>query len=264
MPGHTDWDCHSRRRTPRTGTYCPSKQNSFDTVWTQRFFIINKPAGLIVHKPHRLSAEVSVVDWLLEYNLIPQSIGMPNRPGIVHRLDRDTSGILLIARTMHGLAALGSLFANRMVHKTYLAVVQGHTPESGVINSFIGRDPVTKVKMKAHHVQFDHTFRTAVTEFKTVKHCDTYSIINAFPKTGRTHQIRVHCASIGHPILADTTYGQKANWSSAKHCMLLPSYLYSMAKWLRWQLQFRKISGCFCKNWQIWQNSYYQYDFSKK
>lgn len=123
-----------------------------------------------------------MVDWLLEYNLIPQSIGMPNRPGIVHRLDRDTSGILLIARTMHGLAALGSLFANRMVHKTYLAVVQGHTPESGVINSFIGRDPVTKVKMKAHHVQFDHTFRTAVTEFKTVKHCDTYSIINAFPK----------------------------------------------------------------------------------
>lgn len=174
------------------------------------FFIINKPTGLIVHKPHRLSTEVSVVDWLLEYNLIPQSIGMPNRPGIIHRLDRDTSGILLIARTMHGLATLGSLFANRMIQKTYLAVVQGHTPESGVINSFIGRDPVTKVKMKAHHVQFDHTFRTAVTEFKTVKQCNTYSIIHVFPKTGRTHQIRVHCASISHPILADTTYGQKS------------------------------------------------------
>ncbi|RTL06055.1 RluA family pseudouridine synthase [Candidatus Dependentiae bacterium] len=170
------------------------------------FFIINKPAGILVHKVPGVNNQVTIVDWLLNYGLVSYALHDNVRPGIVHRLDKNTSGLMIIAKNPYGHAYLAKLFQDRLIQKKYVAIVQGITPPEGSIDFYIGRDPITKSRMAASRVKRDHTFRTALTHFKTVASNNSISLVEASPVTGRTHQIRIHLQAIGHPLLGDTLY----------------------------------------------------------
>ena len=176
------------------------------------FFIISKPAGLLVHPPSMAIAEPTLVDWLVaHFNEIKQ-VGYVDRPGIVHRLDKDTSGILIIPRTNHAHSVFGDLFRERTIDKTYYAIVQGHPPQSGTINAPIGRCPITRTKMTTTiHPHSATKMRHAITHFRVLEYFDDAALIEVKPITGRTHQIRVHLAALGHPIIGDIVYGKKSN-----------------------------------------------------
>lgn len=177
------------------------------------FFIIYKPAGLTVHKPHTHSTEITLVDWLLAHHQELASVGPLDRPGIVHRLDKNTSGLLVIARTNYAHSIFSSLFKSHALTKTYLALVQGHPPRQGMIDLAIGRHPTVKTKMIAlslddQRARSINKLRNALTHYEVQQYFDTYSLVRINLVTGRTHQIRAHFAAIGHPVVGDSTYGQ--------------------------------------------------------
>ena len=131
-------------------------------------------------------------------------IGGVMRPGIVHRLDRDTSGVILVAKNDASHNALARQLKERSVEKTYLALVEGTPkPAEGVIDAPIARDPKNRKRMA-----IVEGGRESVTAYKVVERFASYSLVEARPKTGRTHQIRVHLAAIGHPIVGDRVYGK--------------------------------------------------------
>jgi 23S rRNA pseudouridine1911/1915/1917 synthase len=144
-------------------------------------------------------------------------VGAQDRPGIIHRLDKDTSGLMIIPRTHHAYNTFGSLFRNRTIHKTYYALVQGHPPKEGFIDLSIGRHPHIRVKMAtfdkektAHYIKKGYRIRTAFTHYRVIKYFTDYALVEFKPTTGRTHQIRVHASAIGHPIIGDETYGSSS------------------------------------------------------
>lgn len=176
--------------------------------------VLNKPAGLPVHADGK-SDKSTLVDWLVaEY---PEIVGvgevqkLPNgevleRPGIVHRLDTQTSGVLVVARTQESFANLKEQFQEREVKKTYRAFVQGSLKEGrGTINRPIGSSRGGKGPRSATRPH--GVMRDAVTMWRLVARGKGVSYVEAFPQTGRTHQIRVHFSSIGHPIVCDPLYG---------------------------------------------------------
>ncbi len=170
------------------------------------FLIINKPAGLVVHKPAHTSTQVTLVDWLMASYPTLQAVGETERPGIVHRLDMQTSGLMIIPRTIAAHATFTHMFKERLIKKTYLAIVQGHPPAQATIDYAISRHPTERTKMthsRSHG-------RAASTDFQVIDYFKDAALVKAFPKTGRTHQIRVHCAAWGHPIIGDTVYGKKS------------------------------------------------------
>lgn len=169
--------------------------------------VINKAAGMVVH-PAAGHSGGTVVNAVLAHD--PDIVtGNVERPGIVHRLDRDTSGVLLIARTDAALHALQAQFAARTIHKTYLAMVTGdvRTPQ-GKIDAPIARDAHDRKRMAI--VQTEQA-RAAVTVFYVLAHSAKYSLLRIEPETGRTHQIRVHLAFLKHPVVADAMYGKAKN-----------------------------------------------------
>ncbi len=172
----------------------------------EHFLIISKPAHLMVHSPQHESTEFTLIDWILKNHNEIAKIGAIDRPGIIHRLDKDTSGVLILARTNFGHSQFSAMFENRLIHKTYLAIVHGHPEASGIIDSPIGRNKFNKTKM-ATAPNIAGPERHAITHYKVLEYFDDYSLVELKPITGRTHQIRVHLASIGHPILGDTVYG---------------------------------------------------------
>jgi 23S rRNA pseudouridine1911/1915/1917 synthase len=172
----------------------------------EHFIVLAKPAGLVVHKPSPDAEGVSLVDWLVHRYPEIASVGAPERPGIVHRLDKDTSGLLLVARTQYGLETLQAMFGTRLIKKTYFALVTGHPQESGVIDYCITRNSVIPTQM-THKIG---TGRPAITHFRVMKYYKQHALLEVKPLTGRTHQIRVHCAAIGHPIVGDAVYGTQS------------------------------------------------------
>lgn len=163
---------------------------------------INKPPGMVVH-PAPGQWEDTVVNALLfRWGWTEQMATC--RPGIVHRLDKDTSGVLLVAKDQRTLEQLSQAFKERRVRKTYVAVALGRfRPLAGKIELSIGRHPTDRKKMAARA----RDGRAAVSRYKVIEESGALSLLRLFPETGRTHQLRVHLAAIGHPILGDRVYG---------------------------------------------------------
>lgn len=172
------------------------------------FLIVYKPAGLMMHAPSELSMVTTLVDWLVAHYQDIKEVGYVDRPGVVHRLDKDTSGIVIIPRTNRAHGIFGRLFHDRKIKKVYYAVVEGHPDRLGTITLPIGRDPVMRIKMSAQ--VRGQKQREAATNYEVVEYFDNAALVKVMPLTGRTHQIRVHFAAIGHPLIGDATYGKKS------------------------------------------------------
>lgn len=166
--------------------------------------IINKPAGLMVHPVGKMKTG-TLVNALLEHCQDLSQIGGCVRPGIVHRLDKDTSGVMVVAKNDTAHQHLSGQFTRGQVKKTYVALVYGRMPSrKGVINANISRSRTDRTKMKVSVSEG----RAAVTEYEVLKQYQGMALLRLFPKTGRTHQIRVHLAFIGHPIVGDWKYSK--------------------------------------------------------
>ncbi|MBE3564106.1 MAG: RluA family pseudouridine synthase [Thermogemmatispora sp.] len=165
--------------------------------------VVNKAAGMVVH-PAPGHEEDTLVNALLAYRPQLREVGSGERPGLVHRLDKDTSGLLLVAKHQQALTALADMMQRRQIHKRYLALVVGQVPlDQGTIEAPIGRDPRNRQLMTvtAHHS------REARTHFRVVRRFAQHTLLSVEPETGRTHQIRVHLKAIGYPVAGDPVYG---------------------------------------------------------
>ncbi len=170
--------------------------------------VIDKPAGMVVH-PAAGNHEGTLVNALLHHCEGRLSgIGGVARPGIVHRIDKDTSGLLVVAKTDAAHEGLSQQFAAHSVHRRYLAVCAGHpSPAQGTINERLGRSDSDRKKM-AVLPKDSLRGKHAITHYTVVQRLDMAALIECRLETGRTHQVRVHCASIGHPLLGDPVYGK--------------------------------------------------------
>ena len=167
--------------------------------------VVNKPPGLVVH-PGAGHREHTLVNALLNHCATLSGIGGKERPGIVHRLDKETSGCLVVAKNDATHWDLSKQFAARTVEKIYLALVGGKLPKtSGVIEGKVGRNPVHRQRMSATTLRG----RAAKTEYRAVRSSNRASLIECRLHTGRTHQIRVHFHHLGHPVLGDKVYAPR-------------------------------------------------------
>lgn len=177
--------------------------------------VVEKPVGILSHSKGEFNPEATVASWLAEHLvkkgqqpqwLLEQDVerGSPHNPraGIVHRLDRATSGVIICAKTPAALVHLQKQFSQRKTKKTYMAVVSGHLKEQhAIIDMPIGRNPRNP---KTFHVTDQG--KTAITEYQVVQTSEAYDLVKLMPVTGRTHQLRVHMQTLGHPIIGDTFY----------------------------------------------------------
>lgn len=166
---------------------------------------LDKPPGMVVH-PAPGVRRGTIVHALLHRLGTCTGPGPPERPGIVHRLDRDTSGVLLVARTREALEGLARQFRERTLHKRYLALVHGRLePRAGIVDRPIGRHPRERKRMSVHSPRG----RTARTRWEVVERLPGATLVRLFPETGRTHQLRVHLAALGHPVVGDRLYAAR-------------------------------------------------------
>lgn len=168
--------------------------------------VVNKPAGMVVH-PAAGHDSGTLVHAVLGYDPDIEGIGGEERPGVVHRLDKETSGLILLAKNDKAHRWLQDQFRLRRVEKTYIALVDGKPPTpSGRVEAAIGRDPNHRKKMA---IVSANKGREAVSEYKTLESFPDHTLLEFHPLTGRTHQIRLHCAFLGCPIVGDEIYGRK-------------------------------------------------------
>ncbi|MFL0357436.1 RluA family pseudouridine synthase [Erythrobacter sp. GH1-10] len=174
----------------------------------QHLIVVNKPAGMVVH-PAAGNPDGTLVNALLHHCVGRLSgIGGVARPGIVHRIDKDTSGLLVVAKSDAAHEGLAKQFADHSIHRRYLAVCAGHpNPAEGTIEARIGRSDANRKKMAVLDKNSSRG-KTAITHYKCLQRLESASLIECRLETGRTHQVRVHCASIGHALLGDPLYGR--------------------------------------------------------
>ena len=192
-----------------TINYDVSEQNNIPTIDLPIIYedddcvVINKPVGLLTHSKGAFNPEATVASWLG-----PRTADLSGeRAGIVHRLDRATSGILIGAKTTAALAWLQKQFSQRKVKKTYIAIVEGTLdPKEAIIDMPIERNPKSPARFRT-----GSKGKPAITRYKVLQTNNNYSLLELTPQTGRTHQLRVHLKHIGHPIVGDSFYdGQPA------------------------------------------------------
>jgi len=200
----------------------------------ENLIALNKPAGILVHRTKKSSPnEETLIDLVLKKYPEIKNVGdEPKiRPGIVHRLDKDTSGILIIARNQKAFNYLKNLFQNHQIKKTYLALVYGKMPKRGLFSQPIGlksgsiKRAVFGKKLKM--------LKPAFTEYQTLKIFEKdgqfFSLVQLMPKTGRTHQLRIHLAANGYPIVGDKLYSQKTNpWNLNRPFLCATSIEFSL------------------------------------
>ncbi|MEK7464495.1 MAG: RluA family pseudouridine synthase [Patescibacteria group bacterium] len=189
-----------------------SNYNMLDIIYEDKDFIaVNKPAGLLVH-PTKFSEDRALTDELLEkYPEIKDVGDDPLRPGIVHRLDKDTTGVVLVARNAHSFGYLKGLFHKHEIDKSYLALVMGSLEGNGVVDKPIGlRSGTTRRSVNAKDMKM---IKPAVTKWyameRFIKDNQVFTLVRLIPETGRTHQLRVHMAYIHKPVVGDPLYGPK-------------------------------------------------------
>jgi len=176
--------------------------------------VVNKPAGMMVHAGSGATDDArnrgTLVNALLHHYRQLSSTGGELRPGIVHRLDKQTSGLIIIARNDAAHLKLADMFSRRQMRKTYIALVHGHLKQdAGTIDAAISRDVIRRTRMTTRRATGG---RTAISHYEAVRRIDSeffgkFTLVRVRIETGRTHQIRVHMSSIGHPVMGDTLYG---------------------------------------------------------
>jgi 23S rRNA pseudouridine1911/1915/1917 synthase len=195
------------RIPPPTPTDLVAEDIPLDIIFENNdLIVVNKPAGMVVH-PAVGHASGTLVNAVLGYDPEIEGIGGEERPGVVHRLDKETSGLILLAKNERAHRWLQDQFRLRKVEKTYLALVDGKPPTpSGRVEAPIGRDPSHRKRMA---IVPESRGREAISEYKTVENFANHTLLEFHPLTGRTHQIRLHCAFLGCPIVGDEVYGRK-------------------------------------------------------
>jgi 23S rRNA pseudouridine1911/1915/1917 synthase len=168
--------------------------------------VIDKAPGMVVH-PGAGHHEGTLINALLHHVKDLQGVGGALRPGLVHRLDKDTSGVLVVAKNDAALQALQAAFKSREVTKTYVALVAGHPPDEGTFRTTHARHPTQRMRFTGR----GHTGKPAVTHFRTTKRWSSAARVEVTLETGRTHQIRMHFAEAGFPLLGDELYGTRAS-----------------------------------------------------
>lgn len=171
--------------------------------------VINKPSGMITHPKNKEDTSYAVTTWAVEHYPSIAHVGEdPSRPGIMHRLDRDTSGLLIIAKTNSAFFYFKKLFQEKTIRKSYLALVHGTPPKThDIIDLPMGRIGIKRTTRSKDGKLKDK--KEAITEYRVVKSYPHFSLLEVSPKTGRTHQIRVHLNAIGHPVCGDPVYGSR-------------------------------------------------------
>lgn len=179
------------------------------------FLILNKPSGMVVH-PFDFSSEKTVLDFLIkdlglvfviENKKILQDERVVDLGGIVHKLDRETSGIMVIAKTQEVFNELSFQFRNHLLQKTYIALVEGNIEkDSFVIDAPLGRNK-KEYKQSVNPKNLRGELREAITLVSVIERRNESTLVRLFPKTGRTHQLRAHMSSVGNPIIGDNVYG---------------------------------------------------------
>ena len=220
--GHVDVNGHAARKAgqalesgstvtvripPTVPTDLIPEDIPLDIVFeNEDMIVVNKPAGMIVH-PAAGHSSGTLVNAVLGYDPDLEGIGGEERPGVVHRLDKETSGLILLAKNERAHRWLQDQFRLRKVEKTYLALVDGKPPTpTGRVEAYIGRDPKQRKKMA---IVSENKGRESISEYQTVEEFQKHTLLEFHPHTGRTHQIRLHCAFLKCPIVGDEVYGRK-------------------------------------------------------
>lgn len=217
----------------------PEDKNPYVIYEDNSIIIVNKPAGLLVHPTAKQSDDTLVNRLIFHFPEI-KNVGESFRPGIVHRIDQYTSGLLVVARTVEAYEALIDLFQTHNITREYFALIHGNIKEeSGTIDTLIDRDESFRLKRKVSEDRGVH----AITHFEVVERFGNYTFVKLTLETGKTHQIRVHMSYIKHPIVGDPLYGAKGDLATTENKSIFVSKDGTKVKNIHGQLLHAGVLG---------------------